>query len=153
MNNEPLVPPPSSNSQPENFSSAGHDWNNGITRRSFLKRTGGATLATMVTWHGVVNRTYAEAVGNGGGWVVVEVTYTIPAGQSFVLPQGSSTPDNHPGYEQWAVKKLTKLNSSQSLDNWEADFGGAKPEKIGNMFVIWGPAVVRFWREIIYVIE
>lgn len=67
MNHDPLVPPHSDGRQPENSpANAGHEWNNGITRRSFLKRTGGATLATMVTWNLCRQQVLAEGDGNAG---------------------------------------------------------------------------------------
>lgn len=46
-------------------SSEGHQWNSGVTRRSFLKRTGGATLATMVAWHSTQNHAHALVAGTG----------------------------------------------------------------------------------------
>ena len=52
MKHEPSVPPQSPRSQSEiSRASSGHEWNNGISRRSFLKRTGGATVGTLVAWY------------------------------------------------------------------------------------------------------
>lgn len=68
MNRDQPVTLPSNNSQPENTSlSAGHEWNNGITRRSFLKRTGGATLGAMIVLHHAsVGSAFAAGVPTSG---------------------------------------------------------------------------------------
>jgi hypothetical protein len=60
------TPPPSPFSQPEITPTfAGHEWNNGVTRRSFLKRTGGATVATIISLH--LTSTSANAYPNATG--------------------------------------------------------------------------------------
>ncbi len=105
MNHDSSVPPPSSRRQPENTdpSQAGHQWNNRITRRSFLKRTGGATLATMVTWHGTTMHSKGEEQGVGANsddiWgmlcaspelvnspVIVPILLDIPQAGGGVIP-------------------------------------------------------------------
>lgn len=37
----------------------------GITRRTFIKRTGGATVATMVAWNLATNEASAQGSGEG----------------------------------------------------------------------------------------
>ena len=36
-----------------NLASSGNAWNDGLTRRRFLKRSGAATAATFIAWHGL----------------------------------------------------------------------------------------------------
>ena len=61
MNNIPSLPSRPARSQSDTTTTAaGHEWNNGISRRSFLKRTGGATLGTMVAWHLSTSKSNAE---------------------------------------------------------------------------------------------
>lgn len=54
----------------DGFSNGGGSlWNNPITRRSFLKRTGGATVATFIAWHSVTQISKADtgaAAGSSG---------------------------------------------------------------------------------------
>jgi hypothetical protein len=45
----------------------GAAWNNSISRRSFLKRTGGATAATLVAWHSLQSTARATETPSGGG--------------------------------------------------------------------------------------
>ena len=62
MSSNAFLPPPVRLSQAfENGESGG----GGVTRRSFIKRTGGATVATMVAWNLVTNEARAEEGGSG----------------------------------------------------------------------------------------
>ena len=92
------------------------------------------------------SKSFAEE--HAGELVVVEVTYVIPDGQSFILPVGASTPDNHPGYEQWATKKKARLGSGQTLGDWLVDLSNVNIQIIEGFGVVWGPATLRFYREI-----
>jgi hypothetical protein len=57
MNNRSFLPPPIRLSQAfENGDSGG----GGITRRTFIKRTGGATVATMIAWNLATNEARAQ---------------------------------------------------------------------------------------------
>lgn len=81
---------------PEGFSSGGGSlWNNPITRRSFLKRTGGATVATFIAWHSVSQISRADtgaAAGSSGQhicrafWKGYEWVW-VDFGQSTLLTQ------------------------------------------------------------------
>lgn len=44
----------------------GHDHSNGITRRSFIKRTGAVTVATMVAWSAATHQARAEGASGSG---------------------------------------------------------------------------------------
>lgn len=46
--------------------SAGGAWGSGITRRSFIKRTGGATVASLVAWNLATTKSRAEEEPEGG---------------------------------------------------------------------------------------
>jgi hypothetical protein len=70
MNHNRFLPPVS---QLRPISSELPATGNGITRRSFIKRTGGATVATMVTWS-LVSQT-ARASGNEGSKVKIGAHY------------------------------------------------------------------------------
>lgn len=60
MKHEFLVCPPTLNQAFESASSSGGAWRNGITRRTFLKRTGGATVASLVAWNLSIERAKAD---------------------------------------------------------------------------------------------
>lgn len=66
MSENSFLPPPVRLSQ---VFECDHSGGGGITRRSFIKRTGGATVATMVAWNLTVNE--ARAQGDGSDWVSV----------------------------------------------------------------------------------
>ena len=53
----------------ESEGSSGVGWGNGITRRSFIKRTGGATVASLVAWNVTTTKSRAEEDGEGSGSV------------------------------------------------------------------------------------
>jgi hypothetical protein len=52
---------------PESRFSGGASWNDGMSRRSFLKRTGGATAATLVAWHSASLKCRAEGEESATG--------------------------------------------------------------------------------------
>jgi hypothetical protein len=55
---------------------SGGGWGNGITRRSFIKRTGGATVATLVAWNITAPRADATVVVDGSGNIITVTTVT-----------------------------------------------------------------------------
>jgi hypothetical protein len=60
MNKSFLIRPTQLNQAFEsNSSSGGSDDGNGVTRRTFIKRTGGTTVATLVAWN--IQNTKARA--------------------------------------------------------------------------------------------
>ena len=97
MNHEPLVSIPSANRQPENNgpSSTGHEWNNGITRRIFLKRTGGATIGTIITWNLGTNTADAKIpeAGQSGNYVW-SVTYELKNAKVVLLTKSTKGMSN-----------------------------------------------------------
>ena len=77
---------------PETLPFSGQDWNNKIIRRSFLKRTGGATLATIAAWN--LTSTSSEAAAptaSQSGNYVWSVTYATNKEKVALLTTG---PDN-----------------------------------------------------------
>lgn len=64
MSDNPFLPPPVRLSQAFESEHSGGD---GITRRTFIKRTGGATVATMVAWNLTINEARAQGGGSGSG--------------------------------------------------------------------------------------
>lgn len=62
----------------------GSEWNNGITRRSFLKRTGGVTAATIIAWNSSALSARATEPPTAGGsnknyiWIVYKFTQNTP---------------------------------------------------------------------------
>lgn len=71
MKHEFLVPPPYLNQAFESGGSSGGGWGNGITRRSFIKRTGGATVASLVAWNLTTNCAKGEHVAGSCSHIVV----------------------------------------------------------------------------------
>lgn len=63
MKHDFLVRPPYLN---QAFESSG-GWGNGITRRSFIKRTGGATVASLVAWNLATTKSRGEGDGGTSG--------------------------------------------------------------------------------------
>lgn len=83
-------------------SAVGNAWNNSLSRRRFLKRSGGATLATLVAWHGTTVRSEASEPGDSGlnlWWVVKQKDQ----GATVFVPQGSGL-----SFAE-AVKKAIKI--------------------------------------------
>lgn len=66
MKHDFLVRPPHLNQAFESEGSAGGAWGNGITRRSFIKRAGGATVASLVAWNALTSMARAQG-GQGEG--------------------------------------------------------------------------------------
>ena len=104
MSNASSLPPSSPYSQPESNDriAAGNEWNNGITRRSFLKRTGGATLATMVTWHGMTLDSSAAGTGVAGE------SAKHPKKQKYIVKKGPLDGGQIGPYTQAQLDKMGK---------------------------------------------
>jgi hypothetical protein len=68
---EPISSPTPTSRSGDSESRPGLAWNRTITRRSFLKRTGGATAATFVSWHAATSNvdaaTWIAEGGSGSG--------------------------------------------------------------------------------------
>lgn len=141
MNHNPSVPSPSDDRQSESTAS-GTEWNNGITRRSFLKRTGGATLATMVTWHLATDQSLAGNVLKAE--LPLKAKVTIGAGE--FSPVGN--PEVH-GPGELELSDWTTLNSGESLTDWENDDTGNHPRTrlIDGVWYYVGPATITYTRE------
>lgn len=144
MTNDPFVPAPSSPGQPEKTGHAapGHDWNNSITRRNFLRRTGGATVATVAVWHGMTNQSFATGPHQGYP-VVIKVTITIPAGSTW---KASNDPLAAPA--DWKAEEEGEMGSGDTLTAWSRTSGDGTPivEVNGN---INGPKVIVYTRTVI----
>lgn len=93
MNNHSFLPPPVLLSQAfENDRSGG----GGITRRSFIKRTGGATVATMIAWNLTVNeaRANGESGESGASAYSMKLEGIIPeSGDDVDILQSNTTID------------------------------------------------------------
>lgn len=66
----------------------------GITRRTFIKRMGGATVATMVAWNLTANEARAEGDGSGdgsgSGWW--DMKCSLPSSGSGTVNVADDTP-------------------------------------------------------------
>lgn len=67
MNHQFLIRPAQLNQAFESNSSSGGGDGSDLTRRTFIKRTGGATVATMVAWNLTMNEARAQGDGSGSG--------------------------------------------------------------------------------------
>jgi hypothetical protein len=80
MKHEFLVCPPYLNQAFDPGGSVGGAWGNGITRRTFIKRTGGATVASLVAWSVITERGNAQQLlppsGTGNGSCDAEFSKT-----------------------------------------------------------------------------
>lgn len=84
MNSQFLIRPEQLNQAFESNSGGGA---NDVTRRSFIKRTGGATVATLVAWNlGANTATAAEGDGSGSGLV-----YGMPGAPTGYVETGIVT--------------------------------------------------------------
>lgn len=66
MNPQFLIRPSQLNQAFEANNSSGSGETSGVTRRSFIKRTGGATVATLVAWNLTVIQARATGAGVSG---------------------------------------------------------------------------------------
>ncbi len=118
------TPPPSPRSQPESIAptSAGHEWNNGITRRSFLKRTGGATVATFLSWNLTVKNSQAATPGQAAGsgckqWGSLSLTskYGRPFPVEIFVP-ASAVPAGSPATDA-LITNLALIKAASTLSS------------------------------------
>ena len=114
MSNNTPVPPPSPDSQPGILRLAsGSDWNDRSSRRKFLKRTGGATLATIIATLGFTRSTATAEVGGSGedpghthSWVrhrwldqdIWQIIDICSCGQQKIIDSGSHADPTPPGW-------------------------------------------------------
>lgn len=134
---------PSQSESPESgLPATGSDWNNGISRRSFLKKTGGATVATMVTWHGMKLNAEEDPPQ---AQVPLKMVVVIPSGSTMYLDSPDANPQN-----DVTLSNFTTMNSGDSLTEWAFSSSGQQTMEIepgtGRVFVN-GPATWTFTRE------
>ena len=72
----------------------GSSWNGGLSRRRFLKRTGGATVATLVAWHAASLESRAEGEPEAGD------SAPPPPPGPFKMRLQSVTPSTGEDYDQ-----------------------------------------------------
>jgi hypothetical protein len=92
-NDDSSLRPPSRLSQVfDENQAAGAAWNSSISRRRFLKRTGGATVATLVTWHAISLEMSAAEPPEAGesGKNVWWITKVKDGAATVVVPQGAN---------------------------------------------------------------
>lgn len=115
----------------ESEGSSGGSWSNGITRRSFIKRTGGATVASLVAWNLTNQRTRADlpsSATSGSGstdviWKKYKTDKDIPI-VGYGSTSEAATEDFYRNAESENISGTS--NSTFTGEQREADVSGMK---------------------------